>query len=390
MSASVLIDVVVVLLLIGAAIAGWRSGLLRSVFSAVGLIAGGVAAYLLIPVLATRAPTPDWRPVFVIGGGLVLLVVGQTIGALLGRLLSRGMRAIHLSAIDRAAGLAISTVVVALVLGTVAGGVAGFGAPVVSQAVAGSATLGTIDRLTPDPAKAFLASVRASAVNDAVPWVLENIAPPTTLPPVAKVDTSSPALTTAGASVVRVSGNAYRCGVGITGSGFVIADDRIITNAHVVAGVTDPVVEAPGEQPRGATVVYFDPATDLAVLDVPGLEAPALRLGNTLSAGSGAAVQGYPFGGPFVSLPATVADTVTIPDTTGSSSREVYTLAATINQGDSGGPLLSPDGAAAGVVFAKSANAGGVGYALTLSELAPVVARAPSLSATVSSGACAA
>ena len=390
MSASVVLDVIVVLLLIGAAISGWRSGFLRSVFSAAGLVAGGVAAYLLIPVLATWAPTADWRPLFVIGGGLVLLVLGQTVGALLGRLLSRGVRAIHLSAIDRTAGLATSTVVVALVLGTVAGGVSSLGAPIVTQAIAGSATLGTIDRLTPDPAKAFLASVRASAVNDAVPWVLENIAPPATVPPVADVDTSSPALTAAGASVVRVSGNAYQCGVGITGSGFVIADDRIVTNAHVVAGVTDPVVEAPGERPHDATVVYFDPAKDLAVLDVPGLDAPPLRIGGALPTGSAAAVQGYPFGGPFVSLPATVAETSTIADATGSGTREVYALAATITQGDSGGPLLSTDGAVAGVVFAKSATVSGVGYALTLAELAPVAAKAPSLSATVSSGACAA
>ena len=389
MSGSLVLDLVVLLILVAVAAAGWRSGLLRSAFSAAGLVLGGVAAYLLLPLLSRWAPAPEWRLLIVIGGGLLLLLVGEVIGSLLGRVLSRGARAIKLSVVDRAAGLVMSVVVAALVLGTVAGGLATLGVPAVTQAIAGSATLGSIDRLTPDPAKAFLAGIRASTVDDALPWVLDTIAPPTDVPPVADVDTGSPALTAAAASVVRVSGTAYACGVTMTGSGFVVSDDRVVTNAHVVAGITEATIEAPGEQPRAASVVYFDAATDLAVLEVPGLDAAPLPLGTNLARGAGAAVQGYPFGGPFVSLPATVAEVSTIPRTDGTIGREVYALSADVNQGNSGGPLLAPDGSVVGVVFAKSSVVDDVGYALTLTELTPVAARAAALSTPVSSGACA-
>ncbi|MET1018098.1 MAG: MarP family serine protease [Leifsonia flava] len=390
MPASVVLDIVVIVLLIAAAVSGWRSGFLRSVFTAIGLVVGGIAAYLLLPVFATWTTSPGWRIAIVLGGGILLLVVGEAIGSMIGRLLSRGVRVIKLGPIDRAAGLVTSTVVVALVLTTVAGGISGFGIPPVTQAIAGSATLSSIDRLTPAPAKSFLAGVRASTVNDALPWVIDTIAPPTSVPPIADLDTASPALTTAGASVVRVSGNAYQCGQSLTGSGFVVSDDRVVTNAHVVAGVDEPVVEAPGEQPRAASVVYFDDATDLAVLEVDGLDASPLPLGDVPTVGSAAAVQGFPFGGPFVSLPATIAELSTIPKADASGQRDVYALSADINQGNSGGPLLSPDGAVIGVVFAKSAAIDDVGYALAISELQPVVAAAAGLSDTVSSGACAA
>ncbi|HEY9425312.1 MAG TPA: CvpA family protein, partial [Microterricola sp.] len=150
MTSSLILDIVVGLILLSAAVSGWRTGLFRSAFGALGLIAGGVAAYLLLPQISAWAPAPEWRAAIVIGGGVLLLILGNALGSLVGGLLSRGMRVIKLSVLDRLAGLAVSTVVTALVLGTVAGGVSSMGVPPVTQTIAGSATLGTIDRLTPD------------------------------------------------------------------------------------------------------------------------------------------------------------------------------------------------------------------------------------------------
>lgn len=389
MTTSLALDIVVVAILIVAATSGWQSGVLRSVFSAAGLVAGGIAAYLVLPQLSAWVPAPEWRIVIVVGGGLLLLALGQTVGMLIGSLLRRGVKAIKLSVLDRLAGLVVSAVAAALVLATVAGGAGSLGIAPLTQAVAGSTILGTIDRYTPDPVKSFLAGVRIATVDEALPWVLDTIAPPENLPPVADVDTGSPELTAAAASVVRVSGLAAECGVSSFGSGFVVSDDRVVTNAHVVAGVTEAVVEAPGEPPRTAYVVYFDEATDLAVLAVDGLDAPALPLGSPLDRGAGAAVQGYPLGGPFVSSPATVAEVTTIPRGDGGETREVYALSTVLEQGNSGGPLLDLTGAVAGVIFAKSAVTGGIGYALTLTELEPVAAVAPSLGDAVGSGSCA-
>src|SRR5690606_26696731 len=120
------------------------------------------------------------------------------------------------------------------------------------------------------------------------------------------VDTGTDALAAAAQSVVRISGTAYACGQNQSGTGFVIAPDRVVTNAHVVAGVPNPVVEAPNGQALDGSVVYFDPADDLAVIAVAGLAAQPLDLAAPLEPGDDAVIDGYPYGGPFTSGPAEV------------------------------------------------------------------------------------
>jgi len=103
-------------------------------------------------------------------------------------------------------------------------------------------------------------------------------------------------------------------------------------------------------------------------------------------------VQGYPWGGPFVSGGAEVVQVGTISspgiDGEGGFPRETYTLAADVNPGNSGGPLLALDGSVVGMIFAKAQNREGVGYAHTMAELDPVIAAAPDLTERVSTGSC--
>ena len=128
-------------------------------------------------------------------------------------------------------------------------------------------------------------------------------------------------------------------------------------------------------------VVVFDPRRDLAVLDVRGLRAPALREGDQLGRGDGAVVAGFPLDGPYRLDPARVrtvlsargSDIYGAPGTV----REVYSLYARVEPGNSGGPLLSRDGRVVGIVFAKSLDDASTGYALTLSEAAPGPRRSP-------------
>jgi S1-C subfamily serine protease len=199
-------------------------------------------------------------------------------------------------------------------------------------------------------------------------------------------------LNAAALSVVRITGNAYACGQSQSGSGFVIAGDRVMTNAHVVAGVSHPVVDVHNGPALQSTVVYFDPTGDLAVLAVPGLTAKALALGPTVSAGTQAVSDGFPFGGPFVSLSVGVdqVGTLNVENiyNTATAPREIYSLAADIQEGDSGGPLLTQQGVVAGVVFAKGATTPNVGYAITMKSVQPVATAAPTLTAPVSSGQC--
>jgi S1-C subfamily serine protease len=192
--------------------------------------------------------------------------------------------------------------------------------------------------------------------------------------------------------VIFITGTAYACGQNQSGSGFVIAKDRVLTNAHVVAGVTEPMVVTPGGNATPGRVVYFDPVVDLAVIAVTGLAAPALKLGPNLASGSRAVSDGYPYGGPFDSgaaqvvavAPALVADIYG----TEPAQRQIYTLAADVQHGESGGPLLSEAGKVAGVIFAKSTVTSNVGYALAMEAVDPVAAQAAALAAPVSSGDC--
>ena len=162
-----------------------------------------------------------------------------------------------------------------------------------------------------------------------------------------------------------------------------------MTNAHVVAGVTEPIVEAPGQPAVQGRVVSFDAANDLALIAVDGLQTPPLALA-TPSPGEEVAVAGYPFGGPFELRPASVMSSgpLTIRTDGATSTRDVVTLAADVDHGNSGGPVLTGDGEVAAVVFAKSETVDNVGFAIPTSTLSPLASAAPSLDAAVDSGAC--
>jgi S1-C subfamily serine protease len=179
--------------------------------------------------------------------------------------------------------------------------------------------------------------------------------------------------------------------VSSTGSGFVVAEDRIVTNAHVVAGVESVLVELPNEPARDGVVVYFDPADDLAVIAVD-VDAAALPVVDPLAEGDSAAVQGYPHGGPFETEPASVVSvgTITAQDIYGGggSDREIYALAAEVVPGNSGGPLLTPEGEVAGVVFARDEARADIGYAMTTTELGPVLDGMAGFDAPVATGEC--
>jgi S1-C subfamily serine protease len=282
-------------------------------------------------------------------------------------------------------------VVAALVLSMLAFSVGTLGVPFLSQQLASSQVIRGIDTATPGPVRSWLAQLRTIAVDDGIPTILESVGPVTPADvPDESVDT--PELAAAADSVVRITGTAFQCGQNQTGSGFVVAPDRVVTNAHVVAGVDEPVVEVPGAGALPGRVVQLDTARDIAVIAVDGLDAAPLPLGDDLANGTTAAFAGYPAGGPYRIQPASVQGLtpVLVNDIYGANPRplQVYSLAANVQQGNSGGPLLDLQGRVAGVVFAKSTADAPVGYALSLAELRPIVESAEGLQDAVSAGQC--
>lgn len=386
-----IIDIALIALLAIAFIVGIARGFLATVGFFAGLAVGGIAAYWVTPLVAQYVTDPQWRGAAILGAGVLLLIIGAGIGSAIGRAARRGVDRIKLRVPERLLGGAMNLAAGALALSFIAGAITTAGMPVISAALASSTVVRTIDRITPEPVRVALAEIRGTILGDGIPRLGEliEIGEIPTAPEIALDD---PALTRAAQSVARISGTAYACGITASGTGFVVADDRVVTNAHVVAGVDVPLVELPGQAAREGRVVYFDPNDDLAVIAVDGLDATPLAVVPTLGVGAAAVVQGYPYGGPFTSGSAQVLSvgTVPVPDIYGAATapRDIYALGGIVRPGNSGGPLLTPSGEVAGVVFARSEDDENVGYAMTTTELDPVLAQAGSLSAAVPAGSC--
>lgn len=386
-----IVDIALIALLAVALIVGLSRGFLATIGFFAGLALGAVAAYWATPFVGQWVTAPAWRGPAMIFTGILLLLVGSGLGSAVGGFFRRGADRIKLRVPERLLGGVVNVAAAALTISFVAGSLTPVGLPVVSAALGSSTVIRTIDDLTPAPVRGALADLRGSVFAEGIPRFGEliQIGPVPSTPQIALDD---PALTQAAQSVARISGTAYACGITSSGSGFVVADDRVVTNAHVVAGVDTPLVELPGRPAREGRVTYFDPVDDIAVVTVDGLDATALPIVPTLTVGSSAVVQGYPGGGPFTSGSAQILSegTVPVPDIYDDSStpRDIYAIAGVVRPGNSGGPLLTTAGEVAGIVFARSDTDDDVGYAMTPAELEPVMAQIDALSAPVASGSC--
>ncbi len=391
-TAALVLDVVIVVVLVLALVYGYTRGLFRVVGGVAGMIVGAIAAFFVLPLISTFAALSAWRVPIALLAAVVLVSIGYSVGAAIGNIIRKPLHRTPLRGVDRVLGSVANVAVSLVVISLLAFSAQSLGAPALTQAMASSTVLRTLDDLTPRPVASALAQLRSSILTDGLPRIIDAVGVPSTAPSIPQLALDSPALTQAAASVVRITGNAPSCGTGSVGSGFVAADDRIITNAHVLAGVTELVVEVPGQLPKPGRVVYFDAVDDLAVIAVDGLDAAPLGVSPTLAGGAEAAFMGYPYGGPFSAQAAEVLSSgpTLVGDIYGQNPipREISTLAANVQQGNSGGPLLTIDGAVAGVIFAKSDGTNNVGYALAMEEVLPVIAQAPELTDAVASGAC--
>ena len=386
-------DVVMVVVIIAATVAGLRSGVFSALGALAGLIAGAALSPWLLPIIARELPEQSWRSAAVIGAAVLLLALGASLGSLVGSWLRRGADRLKLRILERLLGGALGLVASVTAVALIGAGIASSGVPVLSSAVASSPLLRTLQGWTPKPLTDAAARLQAAVLDDTVLPTVDALLDGdlSVSPDVSAIDTNDPELARAAQSVARISGIATGCATMPTGSGFVAAEDRVVTNAHVIAGVQTPLVELPGEPARDGTVVYFDPVDDLAVIAVD-VDAPPLPIDDTLVPGGAGAIEGYPYGGPFTTVAAGVLATrdSPIPDIYASSSspRSIHVLSADVRPGNSGGPLLTAAGGVAGVVFARDTQRANVGYAMTVAELLPVLATLDSATAPVSTGSC--
>ena len=385
------LDLVLILALLSYLAYGLRNGFLVTVGGIAGFAAGAIAAFFAVPLVSGFVADSGWRLTAIVAAAVALVVLGHGLGTMIGRQIRGAVRIRPLRAVDRLVGGAVNLVVSALVMSMLAFSIGSLGVPFVSQQLAESKVIRFIDGMTPDPVKATMAELRSEVIGNGIPTLIEGLDQGQAVP-VPDASTDTPALNRAAGSVLKIAGTAYQCGQNQTGTGFVVSEDRVVTNAHVVAGVSEPVVEMPDGGAMPGRVVYFDTKHDLAVLAVEDLPVQPLPLSTDLPNGSPAAFAGYPHGGPFQSRPATIQDitTVLVPDIYGSnpSPEEIYRLAGNVQPGNSGGPLLTTEGQVAGVIFAKATSDAEMGFTITMDDLNPVASQAASLSAPVSSGQC--
>lgn len=201
-----------------------------------------------------------------------------------------------------------------------------------------------------------------------------------------------PVVAEAARSVVKIHAVAESCQKILEGSGVVIAPNRVMSAAHAVAGANSVSVLV-GDEDRPATVVSFDPNMDIAVLDVPGLQAPPLDLADKPAAtGTDALALGYPGGGPFTATPVRIREIIQLegPDIyrTTTVNRQVYVVRGAIRQGDSGGPLIGLDRRVLGISFGAGVDDPDTGFVLTAEQIFGLLVDGVGATQPVATGAC--
>lgn len=386
------------LLLVGmvVAIGGWRRGALVGASSLAGFIFGLWIGGRILPVVLKWMSRQDWSVadhttvvalIVFLGCAVILQSLGYAISGAIRRRLGDGV----VRGVDSVGGALISLVAVAAVIWLAAGFVRTTSLMSVNRAVADSRIVSGIDRAAPVSSSQALGSISHFLQRNGFPRVFSGQSEDVKTVGAPKSSVPKAVLSKSG-SVVRVVTTAPSCNSGSEGSGWVTTKNRVVTNAHVVAGSSRITVKPRGAQrPRTAKLIAFDPARDVAVLQVKGLQADALKTTQSLERGDSAVAAGYPGNGPFTLSPARVRRPVSARglDIYGqhASRRDIYSLRTTVRSGNSGGPLLDDKGRVAGMVFARSQAHSDTGYALALDEVRPVLKTSAS-GRVVGSGKC--
>jgi S1-C subfamily serine protease len=387
------LDIAVVAVALVAAVSGWRSGALGSLMSFVGVILGAIAGVMLAPHIVSHIESPRAKLFAALFLILALVVVGEVAGVVLGRAVRGAIRNTAVRTVDSVIGVAVQLLVVMVAAWLLASPLTSSDQPNLAAATRGSKVLAEVDKYAPEWLKAVPKRMSALLRTSGLPDVLQ----PFGRTPIQAVDAPDASLAdslvvaNARASVVKIRGVAPGCQKVLEGTGFVIAPNRVMSNAHVVAGSDSVTVEAEG-QTYDATVVSYDPNEDISILDVPNLpQRPLVFAEQPAKSGTDAVVLGYPGGGEFAATPARVRETIELngPDIyrTTTVNREVYTIRGTVRQGNSGGPMINRAGQVLGVVFGAAVDDNDTGFVLTANEVSRQLAKIGN-TAKVATGAC--
>ncbi|MEV5385001.1 MarP family serine protease [Streptomyces sp. NPDC052721] len=387
-----LLDLVLVLVIVVYAVSGYRRGLVAGCVSLAGFVGGAAVGVWVLPWVTGQVERGTaTTTVLAVLTVLVPAVVGHELAGRLALRLRGELDRGPLRVADGIGGAAANSVAVLIVAWVAASVLSAAPSQALTTAIRNSTLLGAVQEAMPQTTPAWFSRATSALTEAGFPQVFnpfENESTARVARPTG--DSVTPAATNAARlSTVKIEGAVGT--EGREGSGFVYAPRRVMTNAHVVAGIDRPSVRVGGVGPSyAARVVLFDPDRDVAVLYVPDLRAPVLRFDGSAVRGDSAVVAGYPQDGSLNLQAATVGNRVRA---TGQNiyndrtvTREIYAIRSTVRPGNSGGPLLTTDGRVFGVVFARSTSDAETGYVLTAAEVAGDARRAATATTPVDTG----
>jgi S1-C subfamily serine protease len=387
------LDWLLVVLVLAYALSGYWQGFVTGAFATVGLLLGGALGVWAAPMALGDAAPSLWVSL----GALFIVILAASLGQALFQYAGARIRDRitwqPVRALDAVGGAALSAVAVLLVAWVLGVAISGSRLGGLTPMVRDSTVLGEVDSLMPEQSDGMLRAFDDVVGTTFFPRYLEPFAPERIVEvgPGPRRLLGDPDVAGAAGSVLKIR-SMGSCGRGIEGTGFLYADDRLMTNAHVVAGVREPEVLV-GDSFVGARVVLYDPDLDVAVLALDDGGADPLQLDFGAAARDGVAILGYPEDGPYDVQPGRIRaqQRLRSPNIYGNGTvlREVYSIRGLVRPGNSGGPVVSSGGDVVGMVFAASVSDPDTGYALTAEQVRASAARGVSARGEVFTGPCA-
>ena len=375
------------------ALSGYWQGFVTGAFATAGLLCGGLLGVWLAPIALGDAEPSLWVSL----GALFIVILSASLGQALLQYVGARIRARikwqPIRAVDAIGGAALSAVAVLLVSWALGVAISGSRIGGVTSIVRESTVLAEVDELLPAQASEVLGAFNNVVGTTFFPRYLEPFAPEriVRVGPGPQRLLKDPDVLVAAPSVLKVRGS-NNCGSGVEGTGFLYSPGRLMTNAHVVAGVDNPEVEIGGSSVP-ATVVVYNPEIDVAVLALDEGELPHLVFDKGAAPQEGVAVLGYPQDGPYDVQTGRIRaeQRLRSPNIYGEGTvlRNVFSLRALIRQGNSGGPLVNSAGDVVGLIFAASVTDPDTGYALTAEQISESAALGVTSSTEVDTGNCA-
>jgi S1-C subfamily serine protease len=377
---------------------GFRRGILRTVLSIIGLIIGGAAGAIATPSIQSLISNNafGFKPTI----GLTSIILGASLGMFLFGVLGSFLRVVLLpfpfmKTIDSLIGFGLAIVAVASISSTLSSAAQVIPNKTVNNLFSQSQLISQIDQYLPERFKDAAQKIQNVITDSPLPEVFKSLVESRITPTQLETDVAIPEIVTKSvASTVRIDGIAESCSAAMVGTGFIVSPERVITNAHVVAGVKEPVITLFNSQTQlGGRVIAIDRKKDIAIIFVPGLTGEKLTFIGPVTPNEIGFVVGYPNGGNLRTMPVSVTSEFesigTDIDGNGETRRDVIVFGGDVKPGNSGGPLLNDQGQVLGVVFAADAENKNTGYALAPSEVAKLVSETSSVMQAIETGECA-